>query len=62
MTDLFSALPAQPQRVATLSDYLVDLFVSRMTDAQLDQRRAAGEYDTIRNQDFAGYHAMARGK
>lgn len=62
MTDLFSALPTQTQRVATLSDYLVDLFVSRMTDAQLGQRRKAGEYDRLRPQDLAGYHKLARGK
>lgn len=61
MSDLFTAIPAQPQRVATLTDYLVDLFVKGLTDAQLGQRKQAGDYQNIRKQDLTGYHAMARG-
>jgi hypothetical protein len=60
MTDLFTALP-EPKRVATLTDLVVDLFVRRITDAELTKRRRAGEYDNLRAQDLAGYHAMARG-
>lgn len=62
MTDLFTAIPAQPQRIATLSDYLVDLFVARLSDAQLGARRKAGEYDRLRAQDVVGYHKLARGR
>lgn len=54
MTDLFT----QP---ASLSDYICDLFVARMSGREIEQRRAAGVYRNIRPQDYRGY-LQARGK
>lgn len=54
MTDLFT----QP---ATLTDYICDLFVKRLDDAQLAERRKAGAYRNIRPQDLRGYR-QARGR
>lgn len=54
--------PPEPQRRATLSAYIADLFVRKLTDDQLKAKRAAGEYADLRAQDLRGYHAMARGK
>ncbi|MBB3956857.1 hypothetical protein [Novosphingobium sediminicola] len=47
---------------ATLSEYICDLFVKKLTDDQLGQRRASGAYRTIRPAYLKGYHQAARGK
>jgi hypothetical protein len=59
LSDLFSH---QPARVATLADYLVDLEIKRLPDAQLRKNREAGEYRNLRPQDLTDYHQMARGR
>lgn len=51
--------PAQ-EPAATLTDYICDLFVRRLTDAQLTERRKAGAYRNIRPQDLKGYHQVRR--
>lgn len=57
--DLLSRMAQEA--AASLSDYICDLFVRRLTDAQLTERRKAGAYRNIRPQDLKGYH-QARGK
>lgn len=57
--DLLSRMGQEP--AASLSDYICDLFVKRLDDAQLAERRKAGAYRNIRPQDLRGYH-QARGK
>ncbi|NOW44149.1 hypothetical protein FHW96_000276 [Novosphingobium sp. SG751A] len=55
--------PAQVSApAATLSEYICDLFVKRLSDAQLTERRTAGAYRNIRPEYLKGYHQAARGK
>lgn len=55
--DLFTGT----EPAASLTDYICDLFVRRLTDSELGKRRAAGAYRDIRPDLLRGYHQAARG-
>jgi len=46
----------------TLTGYIIDLHVTKLTDAQLTTKRKAGAYRNLRAQDLAGLHRLARGR
>lgn len=58
--DLFSHGTPTQEPAASLTDYICDLFVRKLTDAELSKRRASGAYRGIRADYIKEYHAMAR--